>query len=259
MKKLVLCATGAMATYLVPKLADAGCAVDGVTLDDNVPSIPNVQFIKANALDISVAASLAEKHYDGIFDFMIYRTMEEVSEIVPLYLQNTEHYFFFSTYRVFADKEPPIRESSPRLLDATADPILRDSDDYCIYKAKSENFLRRSPYKNWTILRPAITYSKRRAQLITLERHTIVNYITCKKSLPLHRSALDIQGTMSWAGDVAEMEKRLLFNEKALCEDFNVTTCEHHPWREIADYYKDIFGLKWHEDSEEAYLNAWGV
>lgn len=61
---------------------------------------------------------------------------------------------------------------------------------------------------------------------------------------------------MSWAGDVADMIARVLFNEKALGEDFNITTVEHHTWGEIAEYYADIFGAKFIVGSEEEYLSA---
>ena len=46
---------------------------------------------------------------------------------------------------------------------------LLNSDDYCIYKARGENLLFAMKRKNWTIVRPATTYSYLRYQLVTLE------------------------------------------------------------------------------------------
>jgi nucleoside-diphosphate-sugar epimerase len=254
-KVLVLGGTGAMGTYLVPKLVEDGYTVDVVSLDDKTSDNPRLRYIKANAKDRAVLDELLSRHYDGIVDFMIYPT-GEIPVYLPLMLQNTEHYIYLSSYRVFADEEHPVVESSPRLLDASKDEEFVRSDDYGIYKARGEDFLRQSRFRNWTILRPAITYSHKRCQLITLERFHLLPYIRSGKPVPLFDKALTVHGTMSWAGDVAEMQRRILFNERAICEDFNVTTSEHHSWGEIAEYYKDLFGLNYQAVDEETYFLA---
>lgn len=254
-KVLALGGTGAMGTYLVPKLVEDGYTVDVVSLDDMTSDNPRLRYIKANVKDTAVLSELLYKRYDGIVDFMIYPT-GEIPVYLPLMLQNTEHYIYLSSYRVFADEEHPIVESSPWLLDVSKDEEYVRSDDYGIYKARGEDFLRQSRFRNWTILRPAITYSRKRCQLITLERFHLLPYIRSGKPVPLFDKALTVQGTMSWAGDVAEMQRRLLFNEKAICEDFNVTTSEHHSWGEIAEYYKDLFGLNYQPVDEETYFLA---
>jgi hypothetical protein len=68
---------------------------------------------------------------------------------LPLLFENTGHYIYLSSYRVFADEEHPIVESSPRLLDVSKDEVLVRSDDYSIYKARGENFIRESK-QFWT-------------------------------------------------------------------------------------------------------------
>ena len=75
-KVLVLGATGAMGRYLVPCLAEMGYQVDGVSVEDKVSDLPNVNYIKANAKDKTVLASLLKNGYDGIVDFMWYPTGE---------------------------------------------------------------------------------------------------------------------------------------------------------------------------------------
>lgn len=44
------------------------------------------------------------------------------------------------------------------------------SDEYAIAKAKQEDILRNSDFKNWTIVRPYITYSDERLQLGFFEK-----------------------------------------------------------------------------------------
>ena len=252
-KVLVLGATGAMGKYLIPLLAEAGYQIDAVSLDDVKSDNPNVNCIKANAKERDVLRRFLENGYDGIIDFMIYSTGELVGTL-PMFLDHTEHYIYLSSYRIYDNKEHPIRETSPRLIDTADDLILRNSDDYSIYKARGENILRALPRRNWTIIRPAITYSLMRYQLVTLEAPNTVGRAFAGKTVVLPEQARNIQATMSWAGDVARMIAGLLFNEKAVGETFTVATAEHRTWGEIADYYKDICDLKAMWVDKEEYL-----
>lgn len=252
-KVLVLGATGAMGKYLIPYLAEAGHRVDAVSLDEVKSEWPNVRYIKANAKDRTVLKPLLAGKYDGIVDFMIYPT-SEISYFLPLMLNSTEHYIYLSSYRVYDNKEHPVRETSPRLLDTADNIILRNSDDYSIYKARGENIVRTFPRDRWTIIRPAITYSLMRYQLVTLEAPNNVGRAFAGKKVVVPEPARNVQATMSWAGDVARMIERLLFNARALGETFSVCTAEHHTWGEIADYYKDICGLQTVWIDKEDYL-----
>lgn len=252
-KVLVLGATGAMGQYLVPLLAEAGYQVDAVSLDDNKSEYPNVDCIKANAKERDVLRRFLENGYDGIVDFLIYPT-SELAGVLPLLLDCTEHYIYLSSYRIYDNKEHPIKETSPRLIDTADDLILRNSDDYSIYKARGENILRALPRRNWTVIRPAITYSLMRYQLVTLEAGNTVGRAFAGKAVVLPEQAKNVQATMSWAGDVARMIAGLLFNEKAVGETFTVATSEHRTWGEIADYYTDICNLKAVWADKEDYL-----
>lgn len=252
-KVLVLGATGAMGQYLVPRLANQGYQVDAVSLDDAQSSLPNLKYIKTNAKDPKVLKELLQNKYDGIVDFMIYPTGELVGKL-PLLLDNTDHYIYLSSYRIYDNKEHPVKESSPRLLDTADNIVLRNSDDYSIYKARGENILHALPKRNWTIIRPAITYSYLRNQLVTLEAPNTIGRAFAGKAVVLPEQARNVQATMSWAGDVAKMIAGLLFNEKAPGEVFTVATAEHHTWGEIADYYKNICNLKAVWVDKEDYL-----
>lgn len=250
-KVLVLGATGAMGRYLVPRLADMGYAVDAVALDDFPVTHPNIRSIAANSKNLKFRSELFRNNYDGIVDFMIYPSVE-LPIFLPGVVQAAGHYIYLSSYRVYDGIEVPIRETSPRLIDSSPDVLLRNSDDYCICKARGENVLRSFERKNWTIIRPAITYSLLRYQLVTLEAPCTVARAQTGRAVVLPETAKDVQATMSWAGDVARMIAGLLFNDKAFGEAFTVATAEHHTWGEIADYYKDICGLRsiWVDQSD---------
>ena len=167
-KVLVVGATGAMGRYLVPFLANKGYKVTALSLDDQKPYNENVTCIKGNAKDKEFLTKVLEEKFDGIVDFMCYHN-HDFPDFYETYLNNTSHYIFLSSCRVYDDKEHPITENSPRLLDSSDDEVLKQSNDYCIYKAHAENLLRASKYDNWTIVRPATTFSTMRLQLVTLE------------------------------------------------------------------------------------------
>ncbi len=254
-KVLVLGGTGAMGQYLVPMLAEMNYQVDVVALDKPESPDPRVTYIQANAKDKAVITGLLKNSYDGVVDFLIYLT-EEFRSRYELLLSNTSHYIYFSSYRIYANEEVPIRETSPRLLDVSDDTDFLATEDYSLYKARGENILRASAFTNWTIVRPAITYSGGRLQLTTLELPRTMDRLIEKKPLVLPAAAMDIEATMSWAGDVAKMLSRLLFNEQAKGEAYSVCTSEHHTWREIAEMYHEICGLTYVEVDTEAYLDV---
>ena len=254
MKKiLVIGATGAMGTYLVPELIRRGYAVDAASLDDMSYTHPNLRHIKENMFDPDTLKSVLANGYDAIVDFLIYNKKEKFEAVMPIFLEATKHYIYLSTYRIYAG-EYPITEESPRLIDVTDDEVLLNSGDYCIYKAEGENVLRASSYDNWTIIRPAITFSKRRFQLTTLEASVLMYRIFNNKTVVLPEAAMDIQATMTWAGDVAKMIAGLLFNPKAYKEAFTVSTNEHHTWREVAGIYERVCGLKYITASTDDYV-----
>ena len=255
-KVLVIGATGAMGTYLVPILLAKGYAVTGVTLEDAVSDHENLTYVKANGHDIDFVRAELAKGYDGVVDFMSYPTTEMFEPFMEAYLSGTSHYIFLSTYRVYS-YDTPILESSPRVYDRERPDTFVDYREYCIYKAKEEDMLRASGKKNFSIVRPAITYSKRRFQLVTLEAEVVVRRMLQGKTLILPEGVMEKQATMSWAGDVARMLDAVLFNEKAMGETYTVATAEHHTWREVAEMYKRIGGLDYITVDNETFLQIW--
>ena len=262
---LVLGASGAMGRYVVPLLAEKGYAVDAVSLDAPNPSLDpaGVTRIQGNAKDEAFLAPLLERRYDGIIDFLIYPTAE-IALKLPMMASSTGHYIYLSSYRVYDGKDIPVREDSRLLIDTADDLILRNSDDYCVYKARGERILRALDRRNWTIVRPSITYSTYRFQLTTLEAPLVVGRADRGKAVVLPETARNVRGTMTWAGDNARFLAELLFNEKALGEAFTLATAENHPWGEIADIYASLRGLKAVWAPEEDYLrivngNPWNL
>ena len=252
-KVLVVGATGAMGKYLVPELEALGYAVVGLTLDDAASTSKAVTYIKGNAMDKNFLKEVLKEKFDGIVDFMAYN-MANFYDFVELYLQNTEHYIFLSSCRVFDDKEIPVKETSPKLLYSSTDEALKNSQDYCIIKAKQEQYLYDSKYANWTIVRPATTYGTMRLQLVTLEFPNTVARALQGKKVVVPIQAKDKPATLSWGGDVAKMIARIMFKSEAKRNDYNVCSAESRTWGEIAEYYKELVGLETVWVDKEEYL-----
>ena len=262
-KILLLGGTGAIGVYLVPELINLGFDVFVTSRSTTKSDIDKLAYIKGNARDITFLKKILTDSYDAIVDFMAYPT-EEFRYRYELLLESTKHYIFLSSGRVFAESNLPLTETSPRLLDVSNDSKYLATDEYALAKARQENILRNSQYKNWTIIRPTITYSKTRFQLGTLEAQTLFFHVLCNRPVILPQEMLNKQTAMTWAGDVAAMIAPLILNKSAFCEDFNVCTAEHRLWEDIASYYNKLIGLNISIMDFEPYLKimekeGWGT
>lgn len=258
MKKiLILGATGAMATYLIPELLRKGMSVTGVSLDEVTSEQTHLRYIKADATDLDFLRATLAEGYDAVVDFMIYKRRDIFERYYKLFLESTSHYIFLSTYRIYAG-EYPITEDSLRLLEAEKPEDFVTYEEYSIYKAEEEDMLRGSGYSNFTIVRPAITYSKCRFQLTTLEANVLLWRMRHGKTVLLPEGAMACEATMTWAGDVAKMLSAILLNPEAFGETYTVSTAEHHTWQEIADMYRRIGGLRYATVPNEDYIRILG-
>lgn len=170
---------------------------------------------------------------------MIWSTAE-FTDCVEQYLNATWQYVLVSSYRVYADS-PVITEDSLRLLDVVDDSDYLKTDEYALAKARCENMLLENNRKNWTIVRPAVTYDGTgRFQLAVHESEVWLRRALNGIPVPLPDVICGKQGTMTWGGDVARMIALLIGNPQALGEAFTVSTSEHQTWREISEIYKSV-------------------
>lgn len=256
-KILVLGGTGAMGRYCVPELIRLGHKVDVYSMDEVKSDNPNLNYFTLNVKEKGVTERiLKEGNYDAVVDFMTYGT-EEFRKIYNTFLDNTKQYVYLSSCRIYADN-PPISEDSPRLLETSTDEEYMATDDYSLYKAREEDMLKNSGKKNWTIVCPATTFSTGRYQLVTLEANTFVHRMMLGKTVVLPEEAMDKEATLGWGGDVGVMIARLVLNEKAYGDKFIVATGEHNTWREIAEIYKELCGLKYITVPASTYLEILG-
>jgi len=257
-KVFVIGGTGVMGSYLTKHLLDLGYAVDAGTRHARESDNPDLSYVVGDFMNFrTITKFLSDKHYDAIVDFMTYTTAM-FAERFELLLSSTDHYIFLSSYRAYSDAEIPTVETSPRLLDVVDDMEFLTSEDYSIFKSREENILRSSKFANWTIVRPAITYSNQRIAFVTLELPLMLRRAKAGKPIYIPQECYDVPATCTWACDVAKMIALLVHNDKAYCEAFSVCTAENQTWGTIAGYYKDIIGADIRPVPIQDYLDFFG-
>lgn len=241
MRILLLGGTGAMGSHLVELLAKRGDEV-AVTSRQKRTDRGNIRYIEGNACSKTFLNRTLEGDYDAVVDFMV-RSTEGFAETAKKIMARTNQYVFVSSYRVYADS-PLLSESSLRLLDVTDDRAYLASDEYALAKARCEDVLVGGDRKNWTIVRPGITFDgSGRFQLGTLEANTWL--FRAQNDIPVlfPNEMLAKETTLSWGGDVARMIAGIIGRQEAMGEMYNVSTSEHLPWSEVAKVYQKRTGL----------------
>lgn len=240
MNILLLGGTGAMGIHLVQILqSDKGNNIV-VTSRSKHEDRDNVIYKQGNAHNLSFLNSvLNNMKWNAIFDFMIYSPSEFEHRIDSL-LSQTKQYFFFSSARVFAGNQEKLTEDSNRLLDYSTDSDYLNTDEYALNKALEENLLKESKYKNWTIIRPYITFSKSRLQLGILEKERWLYRALHGRTIIFSKDIATRLTTLTYGYDVSKCVAELIGNKNSLCETYNVTTSECHTWQEILNIYIDV-------------------
>lgn len=244
MKALLLGGTGAIGDYLQGELSSRGWDVF-VTSRSARRSQGSVTYLRGNAKDPVFLADVLKDGYDVLVDFMTWdpEVFRSVSELM---LASAGRYVFLSSYRVFADS-PIIDERSPRLLESCPDERCRAGGEYAIIKAHEEDILRFGSMENWTIVRPAITFSGDgvgRFQLCTYESSLWLWRALKGLPVPVVHEMMGKQCTLTWACDVARMIALLVGNSAAAGEDFNVATSQHQTWGEVLNLYRSVLPVE---------------
>lgn len=239
MKVLILGGTGAIGANLVRILSDNNVQTL-VTSRSHYDNHHTISYVCGNAKDDAFLKKLCTQKWDAIVDFMSYKT-NEFSARLDLLLSCTKQYVYISSSRVYADKEHPIKESSQRLLDVISDAAYLATDEYALTKARQEDLLINSVSKNYTIIRPYITYDKNRLQLGVLEKEEWLFRALQGHSVVFPKEMMGITTTMTSGYDVASGIFHLIGKQSAIGEIFHITAEHSNTWSEIIDIYKAGF------------------
>lgn len=254
-KALLIAGTGTLGASTYPELVRLGWKVDVISLEDYTSVTPRLDFIKANA-DTDYLAKFFEERgrYDAVVDFVLTVDVEALKKRMDLILANTDQFVYVSSYRTYSDRDSTVTESTPQWLDTTTDPKFLAEDDYAIPKAKGERYLTSLGVKNWTIIRPIISFTHFRLDLVTVGAYAILYRTAAGKKIPLPAEVKDKHCGVTWGGNTGLQIARLLGNPGAFGEAFTLGMDEGLTWGDVARFYEELAGSKFEWVPVEDYL-----
>ena len=258
MKKVLLIAGGGtLGRYTAKELLNKGCAVDVICLEDYASNNPKLCYHKAKADLNYLTEFLKDKYYDGIVNFIHYYVPEMYKPVHKLLTSKTDQLIFLSSYRVYAESKQPLTEEAPFLADVVEDEEFLKSEDYAVPKAICEKFLREeSGTENWTVVRPVISFSDKRFDLVTVSGHEIIDAARSGKNVILPEAAKNLTAGLDWAGNSGKLIANLLFKKECFGEAYTVSSGQNLTWGEVADIYTRLTGVRFRWAETEEYVNT---
>lgn len=243
---LLLGGTGAMGTNLVKVLEQQDGFRVVVTSRQKKQDTETTEYRQGNAHDTEwLLHILQEREWDAIVDFMIYTT-DEFHSRVELLLGATKQYVYISSARVYADSgDKLITEDSPRLLDVCNDKEYLKTDEYALTKARQEDLLIHNNRKNWTIVRPYITFSHNRLQLGVMEKENWLIPALNNRPIVFSKDIAEHYTTMTDGYAVAQGIAAVITRPNAKGEIFHITSSQSQKWSDVLKWYMEaIFDIK---------------
>jgi len=251
---LLIAGGGTLGTYVSEELLRLGAFVEVVCPEEKVSNNERLLFHQSMATEALLEELFSQKHYDGIVNFIHYEDVEDYKKIHPLLIENTDHLIFLSSYRIYADKQHPITEDAPRLLDTVSDKDFLEKEKYAVSKSRCEDYLRQEHANEpWTIVRPVISFSHKRLDLLLYSGNDVLRYAKEGKEMLLPSFVKDYVAGLDWAGNSGKLIAHLLFKENVIGKAFNVYSGHGLTWGEIAEIYSRLTGAKIRWCSEEEY------
>lgn len=238
MKILLLGGTGAMGTHL-GKILSSNRQNVFITTRTNRNSSEFIKYRQGDAKNIDFLNTLLEEKWDVIVDFMIYNETE-LKERIEKLLNSTSQYMFLSSSRVYDNSAEFIKEDTTRLLDTCKDEEYLATSEYALTKARQEDILKSSSKKNWTIIRPYITYSEIRLQLGTLEKENWLYRALKGRTIVFSEDINKCYTTLTYGYDVAIAMVKLMNNPNAFGEAYHITSNNSYKWEEILEIYLEV-------------------
>lgn len=254
-KVLLIAGGGTLGTYVAEELLRHGAQVEVICPEEKHSDNERLTFHRSLATDELLRSLFSKTHYDGIVNFLHYQSVEDYKRIHPLLIANTDHLIFLSSYRVYANEQHPVTEDAPRLTEVVTDREFLENETYAVPKAKCEDYLRREcPGEPWTIVRPVISFSQRRLDLLMYTGDRILTAAREGQELLLPKTVQDFSAGLDWAGNSGKLIANLLFKKEAIGETFSIYSGHGMSWGEVAKAYQRVTGVHLHWVDEEEYL-----
>lgn len=256
---LLIAGGGTLGTHVGEELLRLGACVEVICPEEKISTNERLIFHRDFVSEALLKDLFSKKHYDGIVNFIHYKNVEDYKTIHPLLIQNTDHLIFLSSYRVYADEQHPITEEAPRLLDVIKDEDFLQNETYALPKARCEDYLRGERAGDpFTIVRPVISFSDRRLDLLMYSGDSILRAAEEGRELLLPDLVRDFGAGLDWSGNSGKLIANLLFKKETLGETYTIYSGHGMTWGEVASLYEKITGVKIRWCAEEEYLASDG-
>jgi len=203
-------------------------------------SSENIFFIKGNIFNDKFFEKLLRQEFDVIVDFMIWEP-EKLKKRLDMTFNHCKQYILTSTASVYADSKEMITESNTkRLVDGYSAEERKQIQRYHIKKSMDDDIIMDSPYHNWTLIRPWVTFNTRKLPLVTVPKNVWLWRYLHEKTIYLPAEAMGKKCTYTYGGDVALAISKLVGNQKALGEIINIASDKTYTWGEVTEAFKEI-------------------
>lgn len=253
---LLIAGGGTLGTYVAQELLRLGATVEIICPEEKVSDNERLIFHRSLATEELLKKLFAQKHYHGIVNFIHYPELEAYQKIHPLLIENTDHLIFLSSYRVYANEQHPVTETAPRLLEVVTDRDFIENEKYAVPKTKCEDYLRSERAgEPWTIVRPVISFSERRLDLLMYSGNRILQAAAAGEELLMPELTRNYTAGLDWAGNSGKLIANLLFKQEALGDTYTIYSGHGMTWGEVAEAYQKLTGVKIRWCSEAEYLD----
>jgi nucleoside-diphosphate-sugar epimerase len=180
--------------------------------------------------------ALEGHHFDAVVDWIAF-VPEHIEEDIRLFRGKTKQFVFISSASIYETppSKLPVTENTPLY-----NPIWKYSQD----KIACETVLQKawtSEKFPFTIVRPSHTYDK---TLVPMEGgFTVLNRMIEGKPIVVHGDGTSIW-TVTNHRDFAKGLVGLLGNQKAIGEDFHITSDEWLTWNQINCIFANLLGVE---------------
>ena len=119
------------------------------------------------------------------------------------------------------------------------------------------DFLRNEcPNDNWTVVRPVISFSNRRLDIVLNSGQAPLLKAESGEELLLPESVRLYHAGIDWAGNSGKLIANLLFKPDAIRQIFTIYSGHNMTWEDVANAYRDEIGLRVKWVSDEEYLDS---
>ena len=243
MKILLIGGTGVISTSIMLYALQQGHEVIVLNRGNREKLIPeNVTLLRCDIRDVdSLRRITANQHFDAVIDFLSY-TPAQLQTTIAVFKEKTFQFVFISSLCAY-DRRTLLQTYLSERQQPTGNPLWSYGEN----KYLCEKLLRSIPGLNYTIIRPYITYGDTRIPYGLTPPYgyhgTIISRIECGKPLPLWDDGKALT-TMLHSDDFAVAAVKLLGNQKAFCEDFNLVGSDLLRWQEFLDILADALEIK---------------